>query len=62
MDGIEKMPYLFQFFDCCFDHLHSNELEASLFEALDDFVNEAALNSIGLDGDECALTRGRHLH
>ena len=39
--------------------LHSDELEAALFESLDDVANESALDSVGLHHDESAV-RVRH--
>jgi len=39
--------------------LHSDELEAALFESLDDVADESALDSVGLHHDESAV-RVRH--
>ena len=40
--------------------LHSNELEALAFEAVEDFTDQAALDTVGLDHDVRGL-HGFHL-
>ncbi len=40
------------------DHLEGDELEAALFEALDDIADESTLDGVGLDGDEGAFFLG----
>lgn len=37
---------------------HSNKAESLLFKTLDDLSHELALDPIGLDGNECALSVG----
>ena len=37
------------------DHLQSNELVSSLLESTDNVADQAALDAVGLDGDEAGL-------
>ena len=42
----------------CLHEFHSNEAESLLLKTLDDLAHEAALDPIGLDGNEGALAAG----
>jgi len=46
---------LFNVFFRSLHELHSNELEAALFESLDDVTNKPALNSVRLHHDKSAV-------
>ena len=43
------------------DELHSEELESLLLKTLDDGSDEAALDSVGLNHDECLIFVADHL-
>lgn len=42
------------------EELHGHQAEALLFEALDDFSDQASLDAVRFDGDEGALGFGSH--
>ena len=50
--GLEVSVVVLKMFFAWLAQFHCHEFEAALFESLDDFTNESALDTVGFDSDK----------